>query len=175
MKSDYGVMIDATTLRFERLLPGPIERVWDYLVDPEKRALWFCAGTFDLWPGGVAEFRFDHRRITDETPPEKYKDHGCEIGFDGVIVESAPPRLLIFEWPDGDVGPTVVRILLEAMGDRVRLTLTHSRIPSNDYRIGVSGGWHLHLDMLAASIAGAPRPSFWGRTIALEDEYALRA
>jgi uncharacterized protein YndB with AHSA1/START domain len=172
--SEYGVLIDATTLRFVRLLPGPIERVWDFIVDADKRSQWFCAGKFDLRPGGLAEFRFDHRRITDEKPPEKYKDHGCEIGFDGVIVEAIPPRFLIFEWPDGDEGPTVVRIELEEIGERVRLTLTHSRLPSRDYRIGVSGGWHRHLDMLEAVLAGAPRPSFWGRTIALENEYAGR-
>lgn len=29
---------DATTLTVERTLPGPIKRVWAYLVDPDKRA-----------------------------------------------------------------------------------------------------------------------------------------
>lgn len=172
--TDNGVMIDTTTLQFVRLLPGPIERVWSFMVEPDKRAQWFCAGKFDLRPGGLAEFRFDHRRITEETPPDKYKDHGGEVNFDGVIGESAPPRLLVFEWPDGDEGPTLVRIELETVGNRVRLTLTHCRLPSRDYRIGVLGGWHLHLDMLAAVIAGARRPSFWGRMIALEVEYAKR-
>ncbi|MBB3059863.1 uncharacterized protein YndB with AHSA1/START domain [Microbulbifer rhizosphaerae] len=34
---DYGVMTAADTLRIERLLPGPLERVWQYLVDSDKR------------------------------------------------------------------------------------------------------------------------------------------
>ena len=29
----YGERIDETTVRFVRILPGPIERVWDYLTD----------------------------------------------------------------------------------------------------------------------------------------------
>ena len=45
MREDYGTQLEDGSLRFVRDLPGPIERVWDYLVDPEKRALWFCGGT----------------------------------------------------------------------------------------------------------------------------------
>jgi hypothetical protein len=32
----FGVLIEPGTIRFERILPGPIERVWDYLTDSEK-------------------------------------------------------------------------------------------------------------------------------------------
>ena len=42
--SKYGERIDETTVRFERLLPGPIERVWQYLTDGDKRAKWLCGG-----------------------------------------------------------------------------------------------------------------------------------
>lgn len=44
-----GEIIDRQTVRFERLLPGPIERVWAYLTELEKRrngsprATWICA------------------------------------------------------------------------------------------------------------------------------------
>jgi hypothetical protein len=33
-------LLDADTVRFERLLPGPIERVWDHLTRPELRRTW---------------------------------------------------------------------------------------------------------------------------------------
>ncbi|HPF91720.1 MAG TPA: hypothetical protein PLL57_13755 [Flavobacteriales bacterium] len=33
-----GELIAPNTIRFTRVLPGPIERVWSYLVDPEKRS-----------------------------------------------------------------------------------------------------------------------------------------
>lgn len=50
VSSDYGVLTEAGTIRFERLLPAPLERVWAYLTDGEKRARWLCGGAFDLRP-----------------------------------------------------------------------------------------------------------------------------
>jgi len=38
-ESLMGELREDGTFVFERLLPGPIERVWAYLVDGEKRAL----------------------------------------------------------------------------------------------------------------------------------------
>jgi uncharacterized protein YndB with AHSA1/START domain len=34
----YGEMIEPTTLKIQRLLPGPIERIWAYLTDSECAA-----------------------------------------------------------------------------------------------------------------------------------------
>ena len=47
--NEYGVAIEAGTLRLERLLPGPIERVWEYLTESTSArsgspaAKWSCA------------------------------------------------------------------------------------------------------------------------------------
>ena len=57
------------TVRLERLLPGPIERVWAYLTDSDKRATWFASGVFDLRVGGKADLHFDHSRISSEPSP----------------------------------------------------------------------------------------------------------
>ena len=35
--SEYGVVTEPGTVRFERLLPGSVDLVWAYLTDPEKR------------------------------------------------------------------------------------------------------------------------------------------
>lgn len=35
--NEYGVVTEARTIRMERLLPGPIERVWDYPTKYDKR------------------------------------------------------------------------------------------------------------------------------------------
>ena len=43
----YGALVGPDTLRIQRLLPGPIERVWSYLVDSELRKLWFAEGEFE--------------------------------------------------------------------------------------------------------------------------------
>ncbi len=170
----YGERIDKTTIRFERLLPGTVERVWDFLIDPEKRQRWFCSGAFALKPGGVAHFHFDHRRLTDEKPPKKYESQGGEIKFDGAIVEVAPPHLLVFDWPEDDGIITRVRIDLAAAGAKVKLTLTHSLIEKRATLIGVSGGWHLHLDMLETALQGGTGEPFWSRVEKLESEYEAR-
>ena len=42
--SAYGVLTEPATLRIERLLPGPIERVWAYLTESDLRRKWLAAG-----------------------------------------------------------------------------------------------------------------------------------
>ena len=49
-----GKQIGPRTLRFEREFPGPIERVWEYLADSEKRGLWPASGELPTTVG--AEF-----------------------------------------------------------------------------------------------------------------------
>ncbi len=43
MESDVQ-FTNPTTLTVERTLPGPIERVWAYLTEPDKRARWLGGG-----------------------------------------------------------------------------------------------------------------------------------
>src|SRR5688572_17308230 len=49
---DYGVVTAPDTVRIERLLPGPIQRVWDYLTESELRGKWFASGELDARVGG---------------------------------------------------------------------------------------------------------------------------
>ena len=35
----YPEVISPTEIRFERLLPGPIENIWTYLTDAQKEAI----------------------------------------------------------------------------------------------------------------------------------------
>ncbi len=49
---DIPDTITTTTLRFERLLDAPVDRIWQHLVDPELRARWFMGGPTELATGG---------------------------------------------------------------------------------------------------------------------------
>ena len=40
--TDFGVYADARTLRLERRLPGTLEQVWAFLVEPERLAVWLA-------------------------------------------------------------------------------------------------------------------------------------
>ena len=51
----YGVLIEPTTLKIQRLLPGPLERVWDYLTDSDLRRQWLAAGPMQLKVGAPFE------------------------------------------------------------------------------------------------------------------------
>lgn len=75
VNQSYGVPLEPGTLQLERLLPGPIERVWSYLVEPEKRRKWFAGGQMEQRNGGYMELQFRHRELSQpgEEVPENYR------------------------------------------------------------------------------------------------------
>ena len=81
-------------IRIIRTLPGPIERLWSYLTDPEKRSRWFAGGPMELRVGGKVELFFQHKNIAPgETPPEQYaKVHNEGFKMPGTILRCEPPR-----------------------------------------------------------------------------------
>jgi hypothetical protein len=48
-------------------------------------------------------------------------------------------------------------------GNKMRLTLTHNRIPDRPYMLGVSGGWHAHLAVRQYRAEGKEPPVFRDR------------
>ena len=57
---NFGQRMDAHTIRFERILPGPVEKIWAYLTDGQKRGEWFAAGALPSKVGETFELRFKH-------------------------------------------------------------------------------------------------------------------
>jgi uncharacterized protein YndB with AHSA1/START domain len=170
-----GELIDKNTIRFQRLLPGPIERVWAYLTDPEKRATWFAGGELEPRVGGKNDLYFRHANLAypDETPPEKYRNAVEGSTSETRITQYQPPRLLAWSWEWGGK-PTEVVFELEPVGDNVQLTLTHRRLPTRENLLSVSGGWHLHLLMLESRLRGTKPPRFWDTQAKLEKMYDKR-
>ncbi|MBR0650490.1 SRPBCC family protein [Roseomonas terrae] len=173
--SDYGDVTEAGTVRFRRVLPGPVERVWAFLTEPEKRATWFGGGPMELRAGGAARMHIRHANLSPgETPPEKYRKANEGIEFDYCILAAEPPRLLAFTWPGEEGTPdSEVTITLTEQGDRVLLELTHRRL-DRPGMIDVSGGWHIHLDLLRAKLEGTAAPAFWASVARYESEYPQR-
>lgn len=174
--SHFGDRVDETTVRFERLLPGPIERVWEYLTDSDKRATWFAAGETELKVGGKVEMHFHNTSLSsqpDIDPPERYRDLPEKLSFDGTVTRCEPPHLLAYTWNFEDKHSEVCYELEEA-GERVRLVLTHRKLATADSVISVLGGWHTHLDVLADVLEGHPPKAFWKAHAPLEDEYERR-
>ena len=86
------------------------------------------------------------------------------------ITELDPPRKLAFTW--GKSGG--VSMELEPRGERVLLTVIHRRLPDRDTMVGVSTGWHAHLDMLVARLTGTEPEPFWDGWSRLKAEYDQR-
>lgn len=176
--NDYGVVTEPTSIRFERLLPGPIERVWSYLTDSEKRGLWFSSGPMELRVGGKVEHVFHNSKLTkhDDRPPEKYARHGGEVRMQGQVLACEPPRLLAYTFgstEDGDAG-SEVRFELTPHGDQVLLVLTHTHLSNYEALIGVAGGWHTHLGILADRLGDQEPQPFWKTYTRMEQEYEAR-
>lgn len=168
-------MIDSSTLRIQRLVPGPAERVWQYLTEPEFREKWLAGGSLEPRSGGEMVLEFDHDRISDEPGPTPERFAGSEGYVSTCRIETwDPPRELSFSWPEPGQPDSFVHILLEpadAGESHVRLVLTHSRLGTHELLQGVAGGWHAHLDILADRIAGRNTGNFWDRYEALEARY----
>ena len=175
-RDDYGEATDVGVVRFQRLLPGPIERVWAYLTESEKRAKWFAGGEMDLRAGGQAELKFRHANLNHhrEPVPEKYRQAEEGVAFMCEITRCEPPRLLSFTWPEESAPASEVTFELAPQGDRVLLVLTHRRLRDRAAMTNVSSGWHLHLDFLADQLEGQPPRPFWSTQARLEAEYARR-
>lgn len=173
---EYGEYRAPGSLRFERLLDAPVATVWDFLVVPEKRARWLAGGEFDLRPGGRAEFVFRNGELSeqDDLPPGKYADLAGEVRFEGRVLEVRAPERLVLEWPQPGGEPAVVTFELEDREGCTLLRLTETGLGRRADLLGAAAGWHAHLGILAAVLAGSAPPSFWSDHTRLEAEYARR-
>ena len=163
-------LVEPGTVKLERLLPGPVERVWAYIVESDKRAKRLAAGTFELRIRGKVRLEFDNSRLPNEKPlPAEYKDAGKGT-FEGVITRLEPNRLLSHTWP-WKSEQSEVTYELTPRGKQVLLTIVHRRL-SKELVSQVMGGWDVHSGILADILNGvAPRP-FWATHDRLEPEYA---
>jgi len=127
-----------STVRFERRLAHPPEKVWRALTEPAQLASWFpVAPDWELTPG--AKIRFE---LLNERAP----------AGEGEIIAVDPPRLLEYSWD-----ASVLRWELTPDGDGTRLVFTDTsteveRVPQE------LAGWHVGLEALDASLLGRPLP-----------------
>jgi len=165
----YGVLTEPATLTIQRLLPGPIERIWAYLTESDLRRQWLAAGEMKMKVGAPFELVWRNDELTDP-PGERPADFGGEHRMQSEITELDPPRKLAFSW--GNTGG--VSFELETKGDMVLLTVIHRRLPDRATMLMVGSGWHMHLDVLAARAAGTEPEPFWDGWSRLKEEYDRR-
>src|SRR6185312_4518890 len=114
----YGTLTEPDTLTIQRVLPGPIERVWAYLTDSDLRSRWLAAGQMGMRAGAPVELVWRNDELTD---PSSQRPDGfpAEHRMQSRITEIDPPHRLAITWEgSGDVS-----FELEPRGKEVLLTV----------------------------------------------------
>ena len=141
--SDQGQPFRVLAVRFERLLNGSVQSVWEHLTDCEKLTGWYGDdGNIEPREGGKVHFSGGHIR--------------------GVVTQWKLNRVLAYTWnvfgPGDAESPypeSYLRFELAPAGAEVRLVLLHLPILERFEKPNMMG-WHTFLDMLAASARGGP-------------------
>lgn len=161
----FGKVLESGAVRFERILPGPIERVWEYLTVPEKRATWLAGGEMELHVGGRVTLEFHNATLAPkgELVPDWLKPYTGPLTNPGRVTQVNKPHLLAFTWGDAGDGSPASEVVFElkAQGSSVMLALTHRRLTSATEGLMVSCGWHVHTGVLAAVLNSDPKPPYW--------------
>ncbi len=141
--ADLGEMFRAPGVRFQRRLPGPIEKVWAHLTQPGELPGWYGPGSvIEPREGGRVALNDGHIRgvVTQWRAPFKFA-HTWNVFAPGETVSAYPESYLTIELvPDGAA---------------VALTLVHLPVlerfePQN------AMGWATFLDILEAAATGEP-------------------
>ena len=156
------------TIRLERLLDAPVQKIWRYLTEAELRSQWFMGGT-DATESGEFELLNDHDNLSDEDVPypENYAEFKGKT-WSETVLRFDPPRVLETTFQGGKNGTVTYELFPE--GDRTRLVLTHSGIVSPVGAQDFGSGWNSHLAVLQERLAGRGVPNFWELHMRSRDE-----
>jgi uncharacterized protein YndB with AHSA1/START domain len=169
---DHATRPARDTVRLERLLPGPMERVWAFLTEPDRRARWLAAGDMQLRAGGRVELHFNHEMISPEQTPAKYRD--LPMSLSGRVLRCEPPRLLAFTWLESHGEHSEVTFELTARDTVVLLVVNHRKLPDRATLLSVAAGWDTHVGILDDVLRDRPPRGFWSSHERAEREYARR-
>src|SRR5215213_9126262 len=111
-----GAFLDSKTFRLERILPGPIERVWRSLTTPDLLATWFAEADLEPRVGGCVELRI----AIEQVPERKLSGHVAR----GEVIAFDPPRTFEYTWNDENGRDGRARFELTPAEKDVRLAFT---------------------------------------------------
>lgn len=133
-----GEIIPESAVRFVRILPGPVEKVWAMLTQSERLPEWYGEGAIEPREGGKVSLMGGHIR--------------------GVVTGWRPNQLLAYTWNVFDPGETVSRFpisylefALTSESKAVKLALTHRPVPA-EFQKQTAMGWHTMLDLIEAGL-----------------------
>jgi uncharacterized protein YndB with AHSA1/START domain len=133
-------------VRMQRVVPGPIARVWDHLTKPGLLNAWFGdKSSIEQRQGGAVVLMDGHIR--------------------GTVTQWAPPHRLSYTWnvfrpgdpPDSPSAypESYLTLSLEPQGEAVLLTLVHMPVLERFEKQNAMG-WHTFLDIVSDALANRP-------------------
>jgi uncharacterized protein YndB with AHSA1/START domain len=147
---------DGYTLRFERHLNHPIDRVWNAITDPDELTKWLAGEK------AIVELRVGGRVYMS--------GHG---GIEATVLAIDPPRMIEYAWKTAEWDGGPIRWELSEDDGGTKLTFTH-RFPEPDMaeqerlmtKMGFGpdmfdpiprtlAGWHSLIEQLEAVLEGA--------------------
>lgn len=146
--SETGEVSKVACLTFTRLLPGPIERVWDHLTETNRLPSWFGEDShIEPRAGGTVRLMGGHIRgiVTQWHPPTK-------LVYTWNVFEPDDPADAVSEYPE-----SYPSFELDSHGDEVLLTFKHLPIIER-FVPQTSMGWHTMIDILHAALNGEKAP-----------------
>jgi uncharacterized protein YndB with AHSA1/START domain len=155
------------SLRFERRLAHPPERVWRALTDNADLACWFpaqihgerAAGArlcfqFPDEPGPEVDDEMRELMLTAQQQAQELPAEAAPDPMTGQLLVFDPPRVLEFSW-----GEETLRFELEGQGGGTRLVFTHTFTDLAKSARDASG-WEVCFDALDNYLAGLPPAPF---------------
>jgi uncharacterized protein YndB with AHSA1/START domain len=146
-------------VRVEDVFDTDIDDLWEACTTPERLARWIAEVSGDLRVGGEFQARFTS-------------------GWEGIgRVEACEPprRLLMLTRENGASDDHVIEATLTPDGDRTVLVIEERGVPIEQVA-AYGAGWQIHLEDLAAHLAGSERCDIrarWGELIPAYQQTAI--
>jgi uncharacterized protein YndB with AHSA1/START domain len=157
--SDHTISKDAIVI--ERIFDAPVELIWQMWTDPEHFKNWYGPTGFTV-PIAEMDVRVGGKHLICMASP----DGSMKMWTTGEYLEIVPNQRLVYTdspadengnvvspsamgMPDGYPATTEVTVLLEDIGGRTKMVMTHAGVPADS---GAGGGWEQAFDKLTDHI-----------------------
>lgn len=145
----------------ERVFDAPIDLIWQMWTNPEHFKNWYGPKGFTV-PIADMELRVGGKRLVCMESP----DGSMKMWTTGEYTEIVPNERLVYTespadengnvvspsvmgMPDGYPAKTEVTVLLEDLGERTKMVMTHAGVPADS---GANAGWEQAFAKMAAHI-----------------------
>jgi uncharacterized protein YndB with AHSA1/START domain len=154
-------MIIEDELVIERTFQAPADLIWQMWTQPEHFKRWYGPKGFTV-PVADMDMRVGGKRLICMASP----DGSMKMWTTGEYTEIVPNERLVYTeshadengnvvspsamgMPEGHPATTEVTVLLEDLGGRTKMVMTHAGVPADS---GAGGGWEQAFDKLTDHI-----------------------